>query len=88
MGGSIVAGEVVGGWVTGSDAGGVGSALLGVGLGLSVAGAGLGDVLALGDPLGVAEPAATGALPRAAMATGVTKAALMNHLVAGSMNSP
>ncbi len=86
----------------GTWTGALGVVALGLGLGAVVLGAGdtrvavgagvtdlvgLGDTLRLGDALGVAKPAETGAVPTAARATGVTRAAPMTHLAAGSMRS-
>lgn len=74
-----------------------------VGSGEAVDGAALDDALAdslaeaLGEPLGevlveglkeaLVDPAATGAVPSAARATGVTMAAPMTHFAAGSMKA-
>ena len=71
------------------------------GSGEAVDGAGLDDAdslaEALGEPLGevlveglkeaLVDPAATGAVPSAARATGVTRAAPMTHFAAGSMKA-
>lgn len=59
----------------------------GDGLGLWVPGEALIDELGLAELDAPVQPAATGAVPMAARATGVTRAAPMTHFAAGSMET-